>query len=199
MNALKCRTLATKILVWKYTPKQKFILKSIIIQRCVGDLVFFPHQLAIKFVLELVNLWTKLHRLLKNNLLWHRQSPRNKAPKIQKLAFRCFLLTSAKAKKFQDGDWSLRLYTTISLQLRRFKKNRHNFFIRRTHVLSSNGFKKKQNEVFSKITKWQTDRHTQQTDDDRSNRCRCATCYQCLAHLAETGKELKKWLLRLVK
>ena len=50
------------------------------------------------------------------------QSPRNKASKIQKLAFRCFLLTSAKAKKFQDGERSIRLYTTISLQLRRFSK-----------------------------------------------------------------------------
>ena len=36
--------------------------------------------------------------------------------------FRCFLLTSAKAKKFQDGDRSIRLYTTISLQPRRFSK-----------------------------------------------------------------------------
>ena len=42
--------------------------------------------------------------------------------KIQKLAFRCFLLTSAKAKKFQDGDRSIRLYTTISLQLKCFSK-----------------------------------------------------------------------------
>ena len=47
---------------------------------------------------------------------------RNKASKIQKLAFRCFLLTSAKAKKFQDGDRSIRLYTTISLQLIYFSK-----------------------------------------------------------------------------
>ena len=31
------------------------------------------------------------------------------ASKIQMLAFRCFLLTSAKAKKFQDGDRSIRL------------------------------------------------------------------------------------------
>ena len=30
-------------------------------------------------------------------------------------------------------------------------KNRHIFFIRRTNVLSSNGFNKKQNEAFSKI------------------------------------------------
>ena len=52
------------------------------------------------------------------------QSPKNKASKIQKLAFRCFLLTSAKAKKFQDGDRSTRLYTytTISLHSRRFSK-----------------------------------------------------------------------------
>ena len=50
------------------------------------------------------------------------QSPRNRASRIQKLAFRCFLLTSAKAKKFQDGDRSIRHYTVISLQLRRFSK-----------------------------------------------------------------------------
>ena len=42
--------------------------------------------------------------------------------KIQNLAFRCFLLTSAKAKKFQDGDRLTRLYTAISLHLRRFSK-----------------------------------------------------------------------------
>ena len=41
---------------------------------------------------------------------------------IQKLAFLCFLLKLAKAKTFQDGDQSIRLYTTISLQLRRFSK-----------------------------------------------------------------------------
>ena len=50
------------------------------------------------------------------------QSKRNKASKIQKLAFQCFMQTSAKAKKFQDGNWSIRLYTTISLQLRSFPK-----------------------------------------------------------------------------
>ena len=51
-----------------------------------------------------------------------RQSPRNNASKIQKLVFRCFLLTSAKAKKFQHGNRSIRLYvyTAISLQLRSF-------------------------------------------------------------------------------
>ena len=32
------------------------------------------------------------------------------------------MLTSAKAMKFQDGDQLIRLYTTISLQLRRFSK-----------------------------------------------------------------------------
>ena len=50
------------------------------------------------------------------------QSPRNKASKTQKLAFWCFLLTSAKATEFQDGDRSTRLYTAISLHLRRFSK-----------------------------------------------------------------------------
>ena len=35
--------------------------------------------------------------------------------KIQKLAFQYFLLTSAKAKKFQDGNQLTRLYTAISL------------------------------------------------------------------------------------
>ena len=37
----------------------------------------------------------------------------NKALKIQKLAFRCFLLTSAKEKKFQDGDRSISVYSTV--------------------------------------------------------------------------------------
>ena len=32
------------------------------------------------------------------------KSPRNKASKIQKLAVQCFMLMSAKVKKFQDGD-----------------------------------------------------------------------------------------------
>ena len=50
------------------------------------------------------------------------KSPRKKASKIQKLAFRCFLLTSAKTKKFQDGNQSTRLYTAISLHIRRFSK-----------------------------------------------------------------------------
>ena len=44
-----------------------------------------------------------------------------KASKIHKLAFPCFLLTSAKAKKIQDGYQSIRIYT-ISLQLRCFSK-----------------------------------------------------------------------------
>ena len=41
--------------------KQKFSLKSMI-KQCVGALCLFPHQLAIGFVLELVNSWTKLHQ-----------------------------------------------------------------------------------------------------------------------------------------
>ena len=34
--------------------------------------------------------------------------------------YKSFLLTSAKAKKFRNGSKSTRLYTAISLQLRRF-------------------------------------------------------------------------------
>ena len=49
-------------------------------------------------------------------------------PKKQKLAFQCFLLTLAKAKKFQDGDQSTRLDIAISLQLRRFFENHHKFY-----------------------------------------------------------------------
>ena len=40
---------------------KKLSLESIIIE-CVGVPLQFPHQLAIRFVPELVNLWTKLHR-----------------------------------------------------------------------------------------------------------------------------------------
>ena len=51
------------------------------------------------------------------------QSLNNKASKIQKLVFRCFLLTSAKAKKFQDGDRLTRLYTAIVVDVQMIKKN----------------------------------------------------------------------------
>ena len=64
----------------------------------------------------------KTPQIAEEQLVMTKQSPRNKATKIQKLAFHCFLLTSAKVKKFQDGDQFIRLYTTISLQLRHFSK-----------------------------------------------------------------------------
>ena len=51
------------------------------------------------------------------------QSPRNKASKIQKLVFRCFLLTSAKVKKFQDGDRLTKLYTVVFQDI--FQKSTH--------------------------------------------------------------------------
>ena len=83
---------------------------------------FFTYQLSIGFVLELVNSWTNSTDSCRTTCYDNWQSLRNKASKIQKLAFCCFLLTSAKAKKFQDGDRSIRLHTTISLQLRHFSK-----------------------------------------------------------------------------
>ena len=67
---------------------------------------FFPHQLAIGLVLELnCELMDKTSQIAEEQLV----ITIDKASKIQKLAFRCFLLTSAKAKKFQDGDRSIRL------------------------------------------------------------------------------------------
>ena len=74
----------------------------------------------------------------------------------------CFLMTSAKAKKFKDGDRSITLYSTISLQLRRFSKIAAIFFKLKggTHILSSNGFNKKRNEAFSKITGCTYSTHT---------------------------------------
>ena len=55
-----------------------------------------------------------------------------KLKKKQKLAYQCFMLMSAKAKKFQGGDQSMRLYMTISPQQRCFSKIA-TIFIRRTH------------------------------------------------------------------
>ena len=47
------------------------------------------------------------------------------------------MLMSAKTKKFHSGDQSMRLYTTVSQQQRRFLKI-DNFFIRRTYNRWSN-------------------------------------------------------------
>ena len=80
------------------------------------------------------------------------QSPRNKASKIQKLAFRCFLLTSAKAKKFQDGDRSIRLYTTISLQLF-FFKNRHNWLSEGLTLFPAMGSKRSETKHYRRLQK----------------------------------------------
>ena len=53
----------------------------------------------------------------------NRQSSRNKASKRQKLVVQCFLLTSAKTQKFQDGDRSTRVYMAVSLQQDEFRTN----------------------------------------------------------------------------
>ena len=80
----------------------------------------------------------------------------DKASKIQKLAFRCFLLTSAKAKKCQDGDRSIRLYTTISLQLRLFFQKSLQLFIRRTRIQ-----KEAKRSILQDYEVTDTDTHTQ--------------------------------------
>ena len=99
----------------------KFSLKSIIIEQCVGVHSTSAHDRICTWTCEFMD---KTPQIAEEYITRYddRQSPRNKASKIQKLAFRCFLLTSAKAKKLQDGDRSIRLYTTISLQLRHFSK-----------------------------------------------------------------------------
>ena len=47
----------------------------------------------------------------------------------------------------------------------------------------------------------QIDIHSRQMmiDQDDHNRCRRAACYQRLAHLVDTGKNVKKWPLRVMK
>ena len=99
MNALKCRTLATKMLLWTHTPqhKQKLGLKSIIIQQRVGILSLSACDQNSHF-----NLWIYGQSSIdswRTTRYDNGQSPRNKASKIQKLAFRCFLLTSAKLQE----------------------------------------------------------------------------------------------------
>ena len=120
MNVLKCRTLATKMLLWTYTPQTKTQPSIYYNWTIWGRSFLISSQLD-----SYLNLWIYGQNSIDS---WRTtryddgQSPRNKASKIQKLAFWCFLLTSAKAKKFQDGDWLIRLYTRISLQLRHFSK-----------------------------------------------------------------------------
>ena len=103
-----------------YLSTNKSSLQFIIIEQRVG--VLFS-QLTIRFVLELVNLWTKPPQIAEEQLVMTMdKAQETKLQRIQKLVFQCFLLKSAKAKKFQNGDRSIRLYTTISLQLRRSSK-----------------------------------------------------------------------------
>ena len=85
------------------------------------------------------------------------QSPRKQVSKIQKLAFRCFLLTSAKAKKFQGGNQSTRLYTAISLHLRHFSKIATIFILEGHRFFPAMGSMRSETKhKFSKITKEQT-------------------------------------------
>ena len=117
MNALKCRTLATKMLLGTHTPQHKPSHKSIM---CGRSFLISSDS----YLFRTYEFTDETPQIAEEQLFYDDgQSPRNKASKIQKLAFR---LTSAKAKKFQDGDRSTRLYTAISLQLRLFFENRHN-------------------------------------------------------------------------
>ena len=70
----------------------------------------------------------KISQVAEEALVMMINKAQEKVKKIQKLEVLCFLLTSAKAKKFQDGDRSTRLYNAISLQLRGFSKIATNFY-----------------------------------------------------------------------
>ena len=45
--------------------------------------------------------------------------------------------------------------------------------------------------LFCGTVTWLWKTHAQSSVHDQSQRCRCGACYQCLAHLAETGKIYK--------
>ena len=88
------------------------------------------------------------------------QSPRNKDSKIQKLvAFRCSMLTSAKAKANKKKNFKMATdplgFTRPFLCNENVFQKSSRLFIRRSHVLSSDGFNEKRNEVASKITREQ--------------------------------------------
>ena len=89
--------------------------------------------------------------------------------KLQKYKGSCFVFFSADISKSKEiSRWRLidkALHYDFSAT-KKFFKNCHNFFIIRTKAVSSNGLKKKRNEAFAEITRWQTDTHTQQTDND---------------------------------
>ena len=92
-----------------------------------------------------------------------RQSPRNNASKIQKLVFRCFLLTSAKAKKFQHGNRSIRLYVYIHCDFsatKKFFNNRHKILSEELTFCSAMGSTRSETK-HSLTLRGKTDIHTQ--------------------------------------
>ena len=88
---------------------------------------FFPYQLAIGLVLELVNSWTKLHRLLKNNSLWRMTKPKKQSFKDTKVSVSVFSADISKSEeisRWRTIDKTLH-YDFSATET--FFKNRHNF------------------------------------------------------------------------
>ena len=154
------------MLLWTHTPQHKQTQPYIIyiIEQCVGILSSSARNWIRTWTCEFygqnsTNSWRTTR--YDNGL-----SPKNKASKIQKLAFRCFLLTSVKAKKFQDGDQSVKLYTTIFSATEMFFKNPYISFAEDDEAFPSLHSNCLQNQAISEIKlDRQTDRHTgTQTD-----------------------------------
>ena len=82
-------------------------LKSIIIKKCEGVL-----SSSARICTSTCEFMDRTPHIAEEQLVMTKdKAQETKLQKIHKLAFRCFLLTSTKAKKFQDGDRSIRLYS----------------------------------------------------------------------------------------
>ena len=93
-------------------------LNSNIIEQCVGDL-----SLSAWICTWTCEFMDKTPQIAEEQLIMMMdKAQETKLWRYKSKRFGFFLLTSAKAKKFQDGNWLIRLYTAIFLQLRSFSK-----------------------------------------------------------------------------
>ena len=88
----------------------------------------------------------------KNTRYDNRQSPRNKTSMIKNVSISMFYADVSK-RNLRWGLIDEALHDHFSATKTFFFFLKPQFFIRRTHVLSSHGLNEKQNEVASKITR----------------------------------------------
>ena len=101
-------------------------------------------------------------QIAEEQLVMTMDKAQEKSFKDTKLGFRCFLLTSARAKRIQDGDQSIRLYTAISLQPRCFSEI-HTYVCKKLKCSFDSGTQveaKRTYLQFYPVTDRQTDRQT---------------------------------------